>query len=48
MNINFGIISALGYKVKGKRNKNAEISNRSLQIIDKLMEKEVFHCENHN
>ncbi len=48
MNINFGIISALGYKVKGKRNKNAEISNRSLQIIDKLMEKEVFHCENNN
>ena len=48
MNINFGIISSLGYKVKGKRNKNAEISNRSLQIIDKLMEKEVFHCENNN
>ena len=48
MNINFGIISALGYKVKGKRNKNAEISNRSLQIIDKLMEKEVFHCEDNN
>ena len=48
MNINFGIISALGYKVKGKRNKNAEISNRSLQIIDKLMEKEIFHIENNN
>ncbi len=48
MNINFGIISALGYKVKGKRNKNAEISNRSLRIIDKLMEKEIFHIENNN
>jgi methylenetetrahydrofolate--tRNA-(uracil-5-)-methyltransferase len=34
MNINFGIISPLGYKVKGKRNKNAEISKRSLEIID--------------
>lgn len=48
MNINFGIISSLGYKVKGKRNKNAEISNRSLEIIDKLMEKEIFHIENNN
>ncbi len=47
MNINFGIISALGYKVKGKRNKNAEISARSLAIIEKLMEKEIFACEDH-
>ena len=38
MNINFGIIEPLGYKVKGKRNKNAEISKRSLEIIDKLAE----------
>ncbi len=36
MNINFGIISPLGYRVKGKRNKNAEISRRSLEIIDTL------------
>ena len=36
MNINFGIISPLGYKVKGKRNKNAEISRRSLEIIGGL------------
>ncbi|MDE6931516.1 MAG: methylenetetrahydrofolate--tRNA-(uracil(54)-C(5))-methyltransferase (FADH(2)-oxidizing) TrmFO [Oscillospiraceae bacterium] len=36
MNINFGIISPLGYKVKGKRNKNQEISQRSLEIIEKL------------
>ena len=42
MNINFGIISPLGYRVKGKRNKNAEISKRSLEIIDELMNGEVF------
>ena len=36
MNINFGIISPLGYRVKGKRNKNEEISQRSLAIIEKL------------
>ncbi len=35
MNINFGIIEALGKKIKGKRNKNAEISARSLEIIKK-------------
>ena len=45
MNINFGIITPLGYRVKGKRNKNAEISARSLKIIDELMEKEVFSRE---
>lgn len=42
MNINFGIIAPLGYKVRGKRNKNAEISARSLKIIDELLKKEVF------
>ena len=42
MNINFGIIKPLEYRVKGKRNKNAEISNRSLAIIAQLKEKEVF------
>lgn len=43
MNINFGIIRELGYRVKGKRNKNAAISERSLQILDTLMtEKEVL------
>ncbi|NCB74745.1 MAG: methylenetetrahydrofolate--tRNA-(uracil(54)-C(5))-methyltransferase (FADH(2)-oxidizing) TrmFO [Clostridia bacterium] len=35
MNVNFGIIEALGKKIKGKRNKNAEISARSLEIIKK-------------
>jgi len=47
MNINFGIITPLDHRVKGKRNKNAEISKRSLAIIDTLLEREVFDCENH-
>ena len=33
MNVNFGIIPPLGYKVKGKRNKNAELSRRALEIL---------------
>ena len=41
MNINFGIISPLGYRVKGKRNKNQEISQRSLEIIEKLKQEVV-------
>ena len=48
MNINFGIITPLDHRVKGKRNKNAEISKRSLEIIERLKEKEVFHCEDHH
>ena len=48
MNVNFGIISPLGCRVKGKRNKNAEISKRSLEIIESLKAKEVFHCENNH
>lgn len=48
MNINFGIITPLGYRVKGKRNKNAEISRRSLEIIDNLLSREVFSCEDNN
>ena len=44
MNINFGIITPLGYRVKGKRNKNAVISERSLEIIEKLQDREVFSC----
>ena len=36
MNINFGIIPPLGYRVKGKRGKNAALSARSLAIIDAL------------
>ena len=43
MNINFGIIQELGYRVKGKRNKNAAISERALKILSDLQkEKEVL------
>ena len=38
MNINFGIISPLGVRVKGKRNKNEAISARALEIIDRMKE----------
>ena len=38
MNINFGIIPPLDHRVKGKRNKNAELSQRSLAIIETLKE----------
>ena len=44
MNVNFGIITPLGYRVKGKRNKNAEISARGLEILEgmkaNILEKE--------
>ena len=36
MNINFGLIPQLGYRVKGKRNKNAEISKRALEMLEQL------------
>lgn len=39
MNINFGIMPALGYKIKGKRNKNAELSRRSLEMMESLQER---------
>ena len=39
MNINFGIMPPLDHKVKGKRNKNAQLSQRSLGIIDALKER---------
>ena len=42
MNINFGIITPLGYRVKGKRNKNAEISARSLAVIDRIKQSPDF------
>ena len=48
MNINFGIITPLDRRVKGKRNKNAEISRRSLEIIETLKQKEVFRIEDHH
>ena len=34
MNVNFGITPPLDHRVKGKRNKNAELSARSLAIIE--------------
>ena len=34
MNVNFGIITPLDHRVRGKRNKNLEISQRALEIID--------------
>ena len=42
MNINFGIISPLDHRVKGKRNKNAEISARALSIIDEKRNGGIF------
>ena len=36
MNINFGLIPPLGYRVKGKRNKNAELSKRALAALEAL------------
>ncbi len=36
MNINFGLIPQLGYRVKGKRNKNAELSKRALEALSQL------------
>ena len=33
MNVNFGIMEPLGYRVKGKQEKNKKISERSLEII---------------
>ncbi len=36
MNVNFGIIAPLGYRVKGKRNKNLELSARSLALLEQL------------
>ena len=36
MNINFGLIPPLDHRVKGKRNKNAEISQRALEKLEEL------------
>ena len=44
MNINFGIIAPLDRRVKGKRNKNAEISARSMAQIDELVKGELWQC----
>jgi len=36
MNVNFGIIEELGFRVRGKANKNLEISRRALSRIDEI------------
>ena len=36
MNINFGIIPPLDHRDKGKRNKNAELSRRALEILEPI------------
>ncbi len=36
MNINFGIIDPLGYRVRGKREKNQAISARALEVVDSI------------
>ena len=38
MNVNFGIIEPLGYRVKGKANKNLAIAKRALAALDALLE----------
>ena len=38
MNINFGIIQPLGYRVKGKREKNTQIALRALEQLDGLLD----------
>ena len=43
MNINFGIIPPLDHRVRGKRNKNAELSRRSLDILSQTIEQEVLY-----
>ena len=48
MNVNFGIIKPLDHRVKGKRNKNLEISKRSLEMLDDIRKKEVFDFEDHH
>lgn len=40
MNINFGLIPPLGHRVKGKRNKNAALSERALQRLEECLAKD--------
>ncbi len=37
MNINYGILPPLGYRVKGKANKNLALAQRALAAIDGLL-----------
>ena len=36
MNVNYGLIPQLGYRVKGKRNKNAKLAERALEKLGEL------------
>ena len=36
MNINYGLLPPLGYRVKGKKFKNEALANRALEILDKI------------
>ncbi len=40
MNVNFGIMEQLEYRVKGKKNKYAEVARRSLELIDRMVGKD--------
>ena len=37
MNVNFGILAPLEYRVKGKTNKNLAIAHRALEIVDGML-----------
>ncbi|HHV63498.1 MAG TPA: methylenetetrahydrofolate--tRNA-(uracil(54)-C(5))-methyltransferase (FADH(2)-oxidizing) TrmFO [Peptococcaceae bacterium] len=39
MNINFGLIAPLGFKVKGKREKNLQIAQRALRELEEYIKK---------
>ena len=39
MNVNYGILEPLGYRVKGKANKNLAIANRGLEVLEQIKEK---------
>ena len=38
MNVNYGIVAPLGYRVKGKANKNLAIANRGLEVLETIKE----------
>ncbi len=42
MNINFGIMEPLGERIRGKREKNLRIAERSLAVIDAIVSREDF------
>lgn len=42
ININFGIIESLDYRVKGKKEKNLAISQRALRCIEEIKERKIF------